>query len=352
MKIVASGLSAAVLVLSAGEAWASPPPAPPPTVAAVQTADQSEDARIWIAQVAQWSQGYDALLGRRVDTMVWFMDSTHELMNLLAEGRKTEARAWSTKWAAEARSKIAREMADFDRLPPNMPTFPASLPLTAADRQQLRILGRAPDRTRALLLNTNQAGEKFIRLVETASATGEPEDILRLGAGAFGLLAVHLEAEIAMTEALQDPADPPGFHFSEAMIAGNRGVLVWMRYTETEMFGEGANAEQAARDIQQQATAMRTAVREMRRGIDEQAAAADGASGTDAAFADVVRSTFGSLRASADVEDKIADTLDDLAAATASGADTTSILETIETLTDRRVEIDVARREMLANGAP
>lgn len=349
MNMLKLGLAAAALALAAGEP-ARGEPVPRPAAVKVQDTDALAAAvQAWLAEVAAWGETYDAVTSSRADTLGRMMTEPVELIEMVESGDLAGARSWVAAWAPKTRRRLAADVETYRSLPTEMPAFPASVPMTPDHRARIEMMGQAPDRIGALLISTGQSAETYIQLVE-AAASGDVDDIERLGIGSYTLVAAHLEAEIVMMEALRGE-EGPVYEFRTAMIESNRAMIAWMLHEQAIGFGHDADPAAAAVAIRSHAAAARAAAIRMEQGIDvfERQTEADSAF-QDTALAGLFDALFESMRESAEVEKRIAGQLDQLAAAVKAD-DVTAIDEAglqIETLAVKRIELDAARRRMMA----
>lgn len=347
MKTFLSGLAAASVALAGTAALAAPAPALSP--AQVQQS-QTASAQDWLSQVALWGQGYDAVTTSRSNTLLWMLDAPNVLVDKLDAGNKAGARTWATTWAAEARRRLAADIAAYQGLSTVLPAFPSDLPMTPEHAERLETMSTIPDRTGSLLISSGQSGETYIQLVEQA-ASGRPEDMDRLAAGIYVLMISTTEAENVMMESLRGRRSEPNYHWRTAMIEVNKALVAWMRHNRAVLFGEPADAAAASRAIRTHAANTRAAADQMDATTDQASANME----ADAVLqrsdlAVILRRVFASIRQSAEVERRMAAELDTLAAATLGNdeAGSDASLARIETLTDERIAIDAARRQMMA----
>ena len=349
MKTFLSGLAAASLALAGTAAVAGPAPAPPPVRVQQSLPAAAHD---WLSQVALWGQGYDAVTTSRSNTLLWMLDAPNILVDKLDTGNKASARLWATTWAAEARQRLDADIAAYERLPTALPAFPADLPMTAEHAERLETMSTIPDRTGSLLISSGQSGQTYIQLVEQA-ASGRPEDMDRLAAGIYVMMISTTEAENVMMESLRGRRSEPNYHWRTAMIEVNKALVAWMHHNKAVLFGEPSDAAAASRAIREHASNTRAAADEMDATTDQASANME----ADAALqrselAVMLRRVFASIRQSAEVERRMAAELDTLATATLGDdeAGSDASLARIETLTNERIAIDAARRQMMAQG--
>lgn len=353
-KVLAGLAAAFALAGASGAATAQTLVSPPsprqiaPSQALVD--EQAQDVSVWLAEVATWGQTYNVVLERRADTLLWLMESPTGLLNLVEAGDKPGAGAWATRWAAEARGRLASEAAAFDQLPSQAPVLPSSVRLTAEQSDRLHRVTEAPAQIGAMLASTRASAETYIPLV-VAAAAGEPDDLLRLSKGIMTLIAAQLEAENVMLAGARVSPDSPNHHFATAQIETNSALIIFMRHRQATMLDQASDAGRAAAGIRGHAAATRVAVSEMRRTVD----AYEDLLATDPAFsatalAGVFDTVFASLRASAAVEARLANELDVLAGAVAQDDETAMEASTlrIEGLANERIALDTARRRLLA----
>lgn len=339
------GLWAALIVLAAVPAAPTPASAQQSTINA-----QADSAQAWLADVADWGKGYEALLDSRVETLVWLMEQSEGLLNYVDKNDKTGARAWATTFASQARARLAAEMSAYQALPTEVPPFPSSVPLTSQHRARLQVLEQTPDRIGGLLLSTGESSETYIGLVE-AAASGEPDDLMRLSKGIMTLVSAQLEAENVMIAALQGDPSSPNYHFAGAQIASNNALIVLMRHQQAVILSQASDAARASTQIRGHAAEARASARQMRVSVDnvERLATSD-PSFASTELAGIFATIFDSMRESAAVELRMADELDALAIAVGRGDDAGVEASTlrIEGLANERIALDAARRRFLA----
>ncbi len=353
-KVLAGLAAMSALAGASGAATAQTLVSPPsprqiaPSQAMVD--DQAQDISVWLAEVAAWGQKFNIVLERRVDTLIWLMESPSALLQLIEAGDKLGARAWATRWTAEARGRLTSETAAFDALPSQAPVFPSSVQLTAEQSARVRNLTDSPVLIGALLSTTAASAESYIQLV-AAAGSGEPNDLLRMGKGIMTLMAAQLEAENVMLAGARINPDSPNHHFATAQIETNSALVIYLRHKQAIMLDQASDRARAAAGIHRHAAATRVAVTEMRRTID----AYEDLLATDPAFsatalAGVFETVFISLRESAAVEARMANELDALANAVSQDNDVAMDASTarIEGLANERIALDAARRRLLA----
>jgi len=346
MRSLTTGLMAACFLLAAGPAAAAPPPANP------AYAQDSEAAAVqdWLSRVAVWGQGYDAVTTSRSDTLLWMLDAPNGLIAKLESGSKTAAQAWVDAWAQQARQRLAADIEAYQRLSPTVPEFPRSVPMSAVHAERLEAMAQASDRTGAMLISSGQAGEVYIQLMERA-ASDQPEDMERLASGIYVLMIATTEAENVMMAGLRGDRAEPNYHWRTAMIETNKALIAWMRHSSASLFGEPTDAATVSSAIRGHAANARSSARQMEQVTDRISAEMEANEALrDTGLATILRRVFASIRQSAEVERRMAAELDTLAAATVEEdeAGTDASLARIETLTNERIALDVARRQMMA----
>lgn len=347
MKTFLSGLAAASLALAGTAALAGPAPVAPP---ASQQQSQTAAAQDWLSRVAIWGQGYDAVTTSRSNNLLWMLDAPTILVDKLDAGNKGGARTWTNAWAAEARQRLAADLQAYQGLSTDVPAFPSDLPMSEENADRLETMSTIPDRTGALLISSGQAGETYIQLVEQA-ASGRPEDMDRLAAGIYVMMISTTEAENVMMESLRGSRSEPNYHWRTAMIEVNKALVAWMHHNKAVLFGEPSNAAATARAIRGHAANTRAAADQIDATTDRVSATMDSDPVVQRSeLAVVMRRIFASIRQSAEVERRMAAELDTLAEATLEEdeAGTDASLARIETLTDERIAIDAARRQLMA----
>lgn len=343
-----AGLAATLALALPGVSTAQTPVSPPsPRPAPSDTAGQ--DLVTWLTEIAALGQQYSAIMDRRVETLLWMMEEPAQLLDLLDAGDKPAARAWATRWAAQARARLASEAEAFARLPARIPAFPASIPLDAQQEARFRSMRQQPALIEALLTTTGESSEAYVRLVE-AAASGQPEDLIRLSKGIMTLIAAQLEAENTMLEGLRIDPSAPSHHFATAQIESNKALIVMLRHQQATILEQVSDPAQAAGRIRGHADATRQAAAAMRRTTD----AFEGRLAAMGTPTDPVPEVFNlivaSLRDSAAVEVRMGNELDVLAGAIERDDQTAIDASTqrIEGIANERIALDSSRRALLA----
>lgn len=349
MKILASGLSAAVLVLSNVPAYAAERPAAPSAAAqAAEFASMQE----WMAATVVWSEGYNQLTSRQIDTVAWLLDSADTLAAKLEAGGPQAARPWADAWAQQARARLAGDMEVYAGLSGQAPRFPSNLPRPPEVRSRIESINRSAEQVGNMMISANYASNAYIEIF-VAAASGREEDLLRLDDASLGLLLAQLEAEIVMLQANIEGTTGPNMHFGRIQITTNRAMIRWISHKKRLFAGEPAEAAAAARDIREQATLARREVALMQTSITDLKDRMNRerelmATPLGAMLAKLAES----LERSAALEIKVAGAIDELAAAVqagdAPGEEAASIR--LETLAGQRIALDSERRALVTQG--
>lgn len=349
MKILASGLAAAVL-LCANTTQAAAPPSVPEVASGQDQPAEVTAIQEWAASVNEWTLGYDALTTQSIETLAWFLDGAVTLAAKLQSGGPAVATPWAQTWAAEARARLAADMAAYTQLSPHAPPLPAGLPIPPPLQAQAEALGQMSDQIGTMMLSLNHSADRFIVIMEEAAA-GKDRDLTSLEDGRMGLMIAQMDAEIVMLRSSSAGLTGPSLHFARAQIATNRALKVWLERNRLKFTGrptDDAAAASAARvhvaEIRSEVAAMHTTIADARRQIRNAPGLAD------APFGILLARVLVTMEASAEVEAKLADALDDLSAALVSGDDEADNRAgvAIERLTNERIAIDTARRQLIA----
>lgn len=347
MKYLAGGLAAAAFLLCAVPTGAAPIPQPP---AAQSDEAQARALQNWLAETAAWTQGYDALTSQQVDTLSWLLDGAETLMEKLQTGGPAAAQTWAAVWGPQARARLEADEATYTSLSTQAPPFPRTLPTTPALRARIEVVGRTSDQVGGLMVAARQASEDYIQVVE-AAASGRDEDLARIDPARLGLLATQLQAEITMMQSGSAGLTGPSVHLSRSAIAGNRALIVWLNHNKRVFSGQTYDAAAAARAIREQSAEMRREAEGMRHTIENSRAELASQPGFgETSLADVLEQLLVSFVTSAEIEARMADALDQLAEAVLSedeGADDL-VAPKIETLSIQRMDLDAARRALMA----
>lgn len=347
---LAATLALALPGVSAAQSAVAPIPITPAAPRAALLSDSAgEDLVIWLRDIALLGQQYNAVMTRRVDTLMWMIEEPTRLVTFIEAGDKPGARAWAARWAVQARARLAAEVEAFRRLPAEVPAFPASIPLDAEQEARFRSIRGLPGRLETLLTTTGQSSEAYIQLVE-AAGSGRPDDLILLSKGMLSLIAAQLEAENALLEGTRINPETPAHHLATAQIETNKALIVLLRHQQASMLEQTSDPEQAAARIRGHAAATRAAAGEMRRTIDlfETRLAYMGT--PDEPIPEVFTAIIASLRDSAAVEVRVANELEVLAGAVARIDDIAVEASTlrIEGLANELIALDAARRSLLA----
>ncbi|WP_420479919.1 hypothetical protein [Brevundimonas sp. FT23028] len=350
MKILACGLTAALL-LCAGAAQAGPAPATVPATVQDQPAELDALQR-WLADVSTWSLGYDTLTHASLENLSWMVDSAGTLVLKLDAGGPAAATPWATQWAAEARDRLARERDIYTGLSPHAPPLPANIPMTPELRRRLESISQMSDQVGSMMLAVQGASDRYITVM-TEAAAGRDPGLKALEGGRLGLIIAQLDAENTMIRASSGGLTGPNLHFARAQMAMNGGLKTWLMHNQRLFTGQSVDTAATLADLNRSSAEMRSEIASMRQTIisTRTQIRESGMGGTP--FADVLMQVLLTLEESATVESRLADTLDSLKSALASGDETAddAIGASIAALTDERMRIDVARRELLARNA-
>lgn len=347
MKRIAAAVAAATLVLAAGGpslAASAPAPAPP------QTAAEAAAVQQWISSIAIWGQGYDAVTTRRTETLGWLLSSTDALVEKLDAGNKNGARAWVETWAVQARARVKSELDGYQALSATPPAPPRGIPISGIDRQRVQMMQLVPDRTGAMMISTGQAAESYIELM-VAAASGRDEDRARLGFGVYGLMIAQLEAEITLMQGLLGPAEDTSHHWRLAIIESDRAMILWLKHSRAVLFEEEPETEATAAGLRAHAAQMRIAAAECTRlsilRMQEIRRRPDLAQSD---LGRMLLEVHVSVQRSAEVEQRLANAFDATAEALLKGdqAAAEALGDRVDALVTERVEIDTARRRMMA----
>lgn len=356
MKIFASGLSAAALLLSAGPsaaAVASAPPAARQEASSAQVVETAAELQAWMAEVAGWTEEQTKVSNQMADTLVWLIEGADDLSLKLEEGGPKAARSWAAGWAEMARDRIADDLEAYSALSATAPRFPASLPRPPIVEAQLKTLSRTSEQMGNMVVAANYASHAYIAVLERA-ASGEEADLVRLDGARAGLLVEQLEAETAMLEALNENAEGPNLHFGRVQISSNKAYIQFFSHNERVYSGEAFDASATAKEMRDEAADIRREVAAMRSSIIEIRADLEAVPGMMATpLGAMLDQVTVSLHRSADIEAEMADAIDTLAGAVLSGssdAQATAWGE-VEGLLGERLALDDERRALVARGA-
>lgn len=316
--MLASGLSAAVLLLSAGQGMAATPPAAAPAAPApVQTAAQTAELQRWMADVARWSQHFSEFGQRRVATMSWLLEGADALVAKLQAGGPDVARPWAAAWAQEARDRLAADMESYAAASGPVPKYPSSLPTNPDIQTAVRVLERSSESIGGMVIASNYASSAFIEVVERA-ASGEEADLMQLDGAKAGLMIAQMDAENAMISGSMEVGGPSGY-LARSQYRANRALMVYFElikrlYTEDSpdrsATVQGMRAEVA--NMRREVNGIRAEVAKMRSEMQQ----APELRGTP--LGDMLAQLTGAQERSADAEAKIADAIDALADAVAA----------------------------------
>ena len=322
----------------------------PPGAPTAQTPDPAALVQTWLADVAAWTQGYDALTTTRVETLAWLLDSAEVLVERLDTGGSAVATPWARSWAVEARGRLAAEMDLYRNLATEAPAFPASVPTPTSLAARIEVIGRTSDQVGSLMISTTQACEDYVRVIE-AAASGKPDDYARIDGARLGLLIAQMESEITMMQAASAATTGPNLHFARSQVTSNRAMIAWLGHNKRLFSGQSVDGAGTARVIRGHLAAMRVEVTSMQGALDTfEAQMASEPGFTQTELGRLYGRIAGSLRESAAVEERMADALDGLAEAVQSddeAADDAAAVR-IEAVANERVALDTARRQMIA----
>lgn len=347
MKVLVSGLAVAAIWLSAGATQAA---APRPVPAAQDQPAELTALQSWLAATTRWTESYGALTSQLVDTITWLVDGSDTLVSKLQNGGSRAATSWAEHWSGQARARLAADMAAYVALPTQGPPFPANVPTTPELRQRVEIVSQTSDQVGRMVLSQQHAANDYIAAIQ-AAASGDDDDINALEAARIGLLISQLEAEITMIQASAAGLPGPNQHFAQSQISANRAMIAWLGRNQLLFSGQPVDSKAAARDVSEHAAEVRRAVAGMRASIIEVRQRFRSQPGfVETPFGSLLMQALVTLEQSADVEERLAGALDQLAVAVASDDDAADdeIGLSIQTLIGERVAVDTARRQMIA----
>lgn len=304
----------------------------------------------WMAEVAAWGQGYDAVAARRGETLVWMMEQSDTLITRLIEGDEAAARAWISAWAKTSRERLSAENVAYQALSTTAPTIPAAVQGDPRARAQVQHIALLPDRVGSLLIHSGQAAETYLQVAE-ATRAGDEEGLLRLGGAMFVLLAANVEAENNMMAGLRGQEQDSNYFWRSAMIESNSALGVWLKHQKAVIFEEAADAGQTAERIIAHARQARSDANAMdgrTRGLMRDLQADPTMQGS--AFSANMTTILTSMLESADIERQIAGELETLADAVRRAdkeADDASMAR-FSALVERRAAVDLQRRSAMA----
>ena len=315
---------------------------------------QMASMQAWLGDLAAWGQQYTDVISSRTETFGWMLESTEPLIDTLVEGNQKAVDEWAATWVKTARGRLDADLARYQALSTDMPTFPTDIPTTPEMRNRVAIMALMPDRTGALMIRTHQAGEEYIALVENTPAD-DVKALHRLGAGIYILMSANLEAENAMIDSLRGSPGQANYHFRGAIIETNKAVGEWLQHQKAVAFEEPADPAAVAARLSGHAQRVREEVTTAQRLTTVQIRST--ANDPDLAgtpLQSMLLRILESLTQSLEVERLIAVEIDALASAV-SGDDSDAgdaAITRIEGLSTRRAELDQARRaDMARSGA-
>lgn len=346
-------LAAATLGLGAPAAMAASAPVPAPTP---QTEAEARAAEQWLADVAAWASGYNAVVGRRAETLEWLSNNTHLLIAKLDAGEKTSTRPFAMRIAEEGRQRLTAEMEAYQTLPTEPPTFPLAHLVSPSRRPQLNTFAMMPDRFGAMMIRTDQAGRDFIEHF-VAATSGDPEDATALIGAYYSMAVARAEAGIAMTESLRGMPGTAMYRLYGVVIEGEEAMIVWT------LFNRAAELDEEI-DFAGTAAALRTHAEAIRDQSGELARYANGEVVTIRSTPSYASTNMGrimleanaSFARSAHIEYRTADVMDAVATAIETAPrDPVAAQQTLNALADRydavmndRRAEDAARRRLIA----
>jgi hypothetical protein len=348
MKVLVSGLAVAAIWLSAGATQAAAPPRALP--AAQDKPAEATALQAWLAATTRWTESYGVLTSQMVETLTWLINGSDTLISKLQNGGSRAATAWAEHWSGEARARLAADMAAYVALPTQAPPFPANVRATPELRQRVEVVSQTSDQVGRMVLSQQHASNNYIAAIQ-AAASGHDDDIKALEAARIGLLISQLEAEITMIQASATGLAGPNQYFAQSQIAANRAMIAWLGRNQLLFSGQPVDSRAAARDVSAQAVEVRRAVARMRASIIEVRQRFRSQPGfVETPFGSLLMQALVTLDQSADVEERLASALDQLAVAVTSDDEKADddVGLAIEALINERVAIDAARRQMIA----
>jgi len=350
MKLLVSGLAAAVLCLSAASVQAASAP-PAATIPQDQTAEAAA-MQEWLAATMRWAQGYDALTTQMIDTLTWLLDGAEEVVVKVQTGGPAVAKPWADGWAAEARARLEVDMAAYTALPTEAPPFPRNVRIPPEVQTRMEMVGQTPDQVGRMVLRQRHASEEYIAVIQSTAAA-KKEDFAPLESARMGLMIAQLEAEITMLQSASTGLTGPNLHLARSQMTTNRAIIAWLEHNRLLFMGRAPDTPAAAAAIRVQAVEGRREVEAVRGSIiDLRQRFREEPSFADTPLGGLLLAALVTLERSADVEERMAGTLDELADALLSGDEAADdeIGIKLETLTNERIAIDAARRQMIAQG--
>jgi|GEM_PF-2104853 len=348
MKHLLTAIFAAVtLGLGAPAAVAAPAP---------QTEAESRAAEQWLADLAAWASGYNAVVGRRAETLEWLSNNTHLLIAKLDAGEKASARPFAMRIAEEGRQRLTAEMEAYQALSTEPPTFPLAHLISPARRPQLNTFAMIPDRFGTMMIRTDQAGRDFIEHF-VAATSGDPEDATALIGAYYSMAIARTEAGIAMTESLRGMPGTAMYRLYGVVIEGEEALIVWTRFNRAVELGEEIDFAGTAATLRTHAQAIRDQAGEMARYANGELVTIRATpSYASTGMGRIMLEANASFVRSAHVEYRTADVMDAVAVAVETAPrDPAAAQQTLNALADRydgimndRRAEDAARRRLIA----
>lgn len=334
--------------------------APGVALARTQQSEQQYAASLqaWLADLAQWTTGYQALYLEQTDVMLAMMDDAETAMGYYASGDHARGRAWAQTWSAQTRAALRSPVERGRLIDSTPPALPAGLASASPQLAQLsRQAGGLPD-IYVQLLETTDA--ELSSLIASIAATAGGDDAAAAGLPAKVILVAiaQLRGEIAMSEGglpLIRASGGVQEHLVASGIATNHAAIAVLRYQQRLLEGVPADATATAFEIDRR-------VAEMHRSMDAFEAATAQMNATLASMPDSaaqlrqqLRRVVASLPESARIEREIAAQLSTVSRGLRGprADDVDQLVEAwdpIDPLLTRRLELDAQRRAILAGG--
>jgi len=348
MRIAAAAALGALLIAApAGARPAGPAAAQPsPTVAAVQA---------WAAQAAAWVAAQQKTFVAEERALIAVNAGAARALEFHARGQAREGAAWALDWAAARRLELAGLRArahEAGTAAPPLPEALADLPDLKAQDAALRELSR---RQSDIIRVGLGLGEEVVGLAQKA-ASGDGQAAARLPARRDDLSQTILRSENLLVEASNSTLGEgdPQADLGRAAVSGNLAVMALIEARKRAAAGDAAGAAASVRELREQAGRMLEAARQAPPHAAARAAALEAQpdlAGTP--FAARVKAVLATFSDSAQVESGIAEALLTVAGRLEKGEDPSSAgvqgaLAGLNPLLQRRVELDLQRKSLLA----
>lgn len=309
-------------------------------------AAEAQDLQTWLTAIAVWATPYAELVvarGSEIDQTIALAD---EVSALVDQGDMRGARSL---FEAQAPT-IRKQMRAADARAEALPVTPAGGPAWAMDAAEFdRLVVQRRAAMIGFMHQTTRQSNDLIASIQRVAVEGDAA-MQDLGMAMFGMGAATLQAENVLLESQRVDRAGVAYQFYGSMIASNKAMAEWLSHVQAKAFDPDVTGTTAAQRMRAHVQDSRAAIVAFRGALGEFRAKVSAETTPGSELAVNMSALIDSFETSADVEDRLADTLEGMAGVVQKG-DPDAILDSgdgIQPIVDERVRLDQGRRALLA----